>query len=157
MAATTPTRRRPSVAARRLGYLVAAVVNAALVYAVNVWPGWQAVPFLSEETRQVLGLVNLSLTAGLVTNVMFLRYDPPRLKSLGDLVTTAIGLAVLVRVWRVFPFEFQDLSFDWALLVRIVLGAGMFGAAVGMVVSFVSLVRPPLDRATEAGCGGTGR
>jgi hypothetical protein len=47
----------------------------------------------------VLGLVNLSLAAGLVANLVYLVGDAPVVKSPGDLVTTGIGLAVLVRIW----------------------------------------------------------
>ena len=32
---------------RRAGYVVGAVVNAAILYAVNRWPGWETVGFLS--------------------------------------------------------------------------------------------------------------
>jgi hypothetical protein len=43
-------------------------------------------------------------------------------KSLGDLVTTGVSLAVLVRIWQVFPFDFAGWSVDWSWLVRLVLG-----------------------------------
>jgi hypothetical protein len=68
--------RRPSISARRARYLVVAVIDAALVYLVNVWPGWQAVRFLTADTRQLLGLVNLSLVAGLVVNLVYIIADP---------------------------------------------------------------------------------
>ncbi len=142
--------RRPLVAARRVGYVIAAAINAALMCAINVWPGWQAAPFLTEDTHRVLGLVNLSLAASLIINMIFLVSDLPPVKALGDLVTTGIGLAVLVRVTQVFPFDFDDSSFDWVLLVRVVLVVGMAGAAVGVVVQFVTLVRRLLDRAARA-------
>jgi hypothetical protein len=138
--ATAPVRR-PSVAVRRFGYLIAAAVNAALLYVVNVWPGWQALPFLTEDTGQVLVLVNLSLVVGVVANVVYLTYDAPWWKSLGDLVTTGVGMAVLVRVWQVFPFDFDGASFNWALLVRVVLVVALVGAAIGVVAQFLSLAR----------------
>jgi hypothetical protein len=142
--ATAPVRR-PSVAVRRVGYLVAAAVNAALLYVVNVWPGWQALPFLTEDTGQVLVLVNLSLVVGVVANVVYLTYDPPWWKSLGDVVTTGVGMAVLVRVWQVFPFDFHGASFNWALLVRGVLVVALVGATIGIVAQVVSLLRRGVD------------
>jgi hypothetical protein len=111
MTVTSPVRR-PSVGARRAGYVVAAVVNAALWYVVNRWPGWQALSFLTDETVQVLGWVNLSLVVGIAVNVGYLAYDPPWVTSLGALATTGIGLAVLVQLWRVFPFDFGAASVD---------------------------------------------
>ena len=68
-------------------------------------------PFLTSAITQVLVLVNLSLDAGLAVNLVYLAYDPPWLKSLGDLATTGIGLAAAIRVWQVFPF---DLSSGWS-------------------------------------------
>jgi hypothetical protein len=138
--ARTASPRRPSPGTRRAGYVVAAVVNAAMLYVINVWPGWQAVPFLTGETRQVLGLVNLSVVVGLVANLVYLANDAPWLKSLGDLVTTAVGLVVIVQVWLVFPFSFDDWSADWSWLVRLMLVVAGVGASIGIVVQFVSLI-----------------
>lgn len=145
MTATTATHR-PRVAARRAGYVVAGVLNAGLIYLINVQPGWQVVPLFTEETHQVLGLVNLSLLAGVVINAVYLIYDAPWWKSLGDLATTGIGLAALVRIWQVFPFDFRDASFNWALLVRVVLVVALVGAAIGVVAQVISLVRAAFPR-----------
>lgn len=140
MTLTEPTRR-PSVATRRVGYVVTVVCDATLLYLINVWPGWKAVSFLTEDTHQVLGLVNLSLAAGLVANLVYLAQDAPLLKALGDLVTTGIGLAVLARIWQVFPFDFTGWSVDWSWLVRVVLGVGIVGSLIGIAVQVASLLR----------------
>ncbi|TCC32398.1 hypothetical protein [Kribbella sindirgiensis] len=132
--------RRPSVATRRTGYVFATVFNAAVLYAIHSWPGWQQVPFLTSETKQVLSWVSASLIAGLGANVVYVLADPPWLKSLGDLVITGIGLVAIIRIWQVFPFDFGETSFDWALLVRILLGIGFFGSIAAMIVQSVVLV-----------------
>jgi hypothetical protein len=36
-------------------------------------------------------------------------------------VTTGIGLAVLMRIWQVFPFDLAGWSVDWSWLVRLLL------------------------------------
>jgi hypothetical protein len=133
--------RRPGPAARRFGYALAILVNAAILYAVNVWPGWQILPFLTGEFRQLLDLVNLSLIAGMVANLIFLIFDVPWVKALGDLVVTVIGLAVMVRFWQVFPFDFADTTLDWALITRVVLIVAMAGTAIAILVQLVVLVR----------------
>lgn len=138
---TTSPGRRAGAPARRVGYLIAALINGALLYFGNVWPGWQVLPFLTDDTRQVLDIVNVSLIAGIVVNVVYLFLDPPWLKALGDLVTLGIGLAVLVQIWQVFPFDFQGSSFDWALLVRILLVVAGVGSAIGIIAQFVMLIR----------------
>ena len=120
---------RPSPATRRAGYVIAVVVNAVLLYLVNVRPGWQAVPFLTADMSLVLPVVNLSLIAGVVANLTFLVNDARWWKSLGDLITTGISLAVLARLWQVYPFAFSD-SFDWSLFVRVLLIVAMVGTGV---------------------------
>jgi hypothetical protein len=133
--------RRPSATTRRAGYLVAAAVNVAMLYLVNVQPGWEAVPFLTDAVPRVLPLVNASIVAGLVVNLVYLAYDAASVRSLGDLTTGVVGLAALVSVWRTFPFAFSDSSFDWALLVRLVLALAIGGTVLGTVVVLASLAR----------------
>lgn len=139
--ATAAARRRPSLASRRAGYLVAAGINGLMLYLVNQRPGWEAVPFLTWQTPKVLGLVNASLLAGLVANLVYVLADPPRLRSLGDLVTTGIGLAAMVRIWQVFPFAFDEGGFPWEMVFRWFLAIGIVGSVIGMVVAVVTLVR----------------
>ena len=133
-------RQRPSRASRRFGYAVSAVVNAAMLYAVNRWPGWEQVPFLTDDTRKVLDLVNASIIVGLVANVVYLARDPRWLKAAGDLVTTTVGLVALVRLWQVFPFDVAQGS-TWELVARAALVLGIFGSAVAILVAVVTFVR----------------
>jgi len=132
--------RRPSAAARRTGYVFAILVNGALLYAVNVWPGWDVLPFLTDEFTQVLDLVNASIVVSLVANFLYLARDTRAVKALGDIVTTGVAIAVGVRMWQVFPFDFGEATFDWELVVRILLAVGIVGMAIAIVVNIVSLV-----------------
>ena len=108
---------------------------------LNGWPGWQALPFLTSDTSQVLWLVNLSLAAGLAVNAVYLFYDPPWLRTLGDLVTAAFGLAAAVRVWQVFPFGFQGSAAAWSTVLRVLLIVAIVGSCIGILVHLVSLAR----------------
>lgn len=137
-------KSRPGPAARRVGYLVAILVNAAVLLALVRWPGWESVPFLSSDTDQVLGVVTASLVAGIVANGVYLVVDPARLRALGEIVTTAVGLAAVVRIWQVFPFSFSG-DLPWATIVRVLLVLAMVGSVVGMGVSLARLVRPARD------------
>jgi hypothetical protein len=139
MVANAPTRRAP-VAARRVGYLIAAALTAGCWYVLNASPGWRELPFLTDDLGDVLGLVNLSLAVGLVANLVYLAYDSPWWRATGELVTTGIGLVVLVRLWQVFPFRATG-SFDWPALIRITLILAIAGSIVGLVVNAVALLR----------------
>lgn len=136
--ATTSPRRGAGL--RRAGYLVGAAVDGVLLYLINVRPGWRALGFLTEDTPDVLGLVNLSLVLGLVAYLVYVLHDPPWMRALGDMIGSAVSLAVLVRVWQVFPFEFTG-SFDWTTLFRVVLVLAMIGTGVGLLVATGRLVR----------------
>jgi threonine/homoserine efflux transporter RhtA len=133
------TARRPSTAARRAGYCIAAAINIVLLYLINKRPGWESVPFFTDDTVRVLALVNASLIAGLAVDVVQVVRDPPWLVALGGMTTTAIGTAVLVRMWQVFPLGFGDASFDWPLLVRALLAVGVIGSLIGFTAQAVAL------------------
>lgn len=137
MTATT-TRERPSVAARRVGYAIAVSVNVILLFLINVRPGWQIVPFLTPDFATVLGLVNLSMAAGAVVNLVYLAVDPPWVVALGSAATTGIGLAAMIRLWQVFPL---DLTAGWAFVARLLLVVGIVGSVLGLVVNGVTLAR----------------
>ena len=135
---TTHRARRPSAGTRRAGYGLAIVFGTVLLIILNGSPGWPAIPFLTSDTVQVLWLVNLSLAAGIAANLVYLAYDPPWLKSLGDLATTGIGLAAAIRIWQVFPF---DLSSGWSTAVRALLVIAIAGSCIALVVQVVALAR----------------
>lgn len=135
------TSRRPSAPTRRVSYAFGVLAGVAGLFIVNVWPGWEAVPFLTAETTEVLWLVNFSLLVGIAANVVYLGYDAPWLVSLGGVVTTAIGLAAVVRLMQVFPVDFSAMAVDLTVLVRVVLIAAIVGTAIGIVVQLVALMR----------------
>jgi hypothetical protein len=142
----TAAPKRPAVAARRFGYVVTVLVNAALLYAANGWPGWEAVPFLTGDTRLVIGMVNASIVVNIAANLVYLPRDPSWLKALGDMLTISVGFVALLRIWLVFPFDVGSGSFDWTLVVRIALGVAMVGSAIGIVAAFVSFAKGMVAR-----------
>jgi hypothetical protein len=134
------TRTR-TTGVRRFGYGVAALVNLALAWVVNVWPGWEAVPFLTEETTEVLPLVNVSLLVGFLTSLLFIVADPPWLKALVEIVTTGIAVAVVWRTYRVFPFDFGADSSLWDPLAEGFLIFLIFLTSLALVVQVVQFLR----------------
>ena len=141
--AATTTRRtpRPGPATRRFGYIVALTVNVVMLFAVNRWPGWDALPFLTDDTERVISWVNASIIVGIAANLVYVVRDPRWLKALGDLLTTTVGLLAMVRIWQVFPFDFDDSSVDWTLVTHLLLAVGIVGSLIGIVVALVSFVR----------------
>jgi hypothetical protein len=134
-------RKRPSVASRRFGYALGIAINVLFIFFINEWPGWQQVPFLTDATNDVLPLVNASLVISAVVNAVYLIGDPRWLKALGDAFTAAVSFAVILVVLMVFPFDFSAYSFDWAMLVTVMMWIGLIGSAVAVVANLVTMIR----------------
>ena len=132
-------RPRPSATARRFGYAVAVVANLVLIYLTYVRPGWRAVPFLTEEARHVVPWFVLSLMVAIGVNLVWIVWDPLWLRSLGDLVTSVIGVVVMARFLDVFPFS-ADTSWPWETVARTVLIVGLVASVIGVVVNLVMFI-----------------
>jgi len=137
---TTTVAKRPSVASRRAGYVSGALINAVLLWLIHVWPGWDAVPFLTADFETVLWLINLSLVVTIALNLLYLIRDPRWLTAAGAVVTTAIGLAAAIRMLQVFPFDLGDSGF-WPVVFRVLLWVAIVGATIGLVANVVAFVR----------------
>jgi hypothetical protein len=138
---TTAVFRPDATVRRRVGYSVGIVVNTVLLYAINVWPSWRSLTFVTDDAEQLLPLLNASLTVGIIANAIYIVFDRKWVKALGDLITVGISLVLLVSIWQVFPFAFNNPSIDWATIVRVVLGVSIFGCVIALVVQLVVLIR----------------
>ena len=56
------------------------------------------------------------------------------------IITTAFATAVLLRLWRLFPFDYGDTSVDWELVTRAVLAVGLAGSAIALVAHGITLL-----------------
>lgn len=117
------------------------LVNAVMLWGINIWPGWKVVPFLTADMDRVLGLVNASLTAGIIANLVFVVIRNRGVMALGTLVVLGIGLAAVLRLLEVFPFDFGDSWSGWPVVVRVLLVLGIVGSIIGAVVEIVALFR----------------
>ena len=137
----SPTSDRRSPAVRRLGYVVAIVVNGVMWYLVHQLPDWEWARFLTPDFDELLPWIDRSLGATIVANTLFLAYDPRWFRSAGNVITTAISLAVAIRTLQVFPFDFSGYDLDWSWLVRMIVIVAIVGTAIGLVAEVVRLIR----------------
>jgi hypothetical protein len=135
------TRPRPHRGARVVGYLVAVAINAGLIWVVNAVPGWRSLPLLSGEFSRVLGIVTISFMVGLAINLLFVVYDPPWVKRLGDALTTGVTVVVMLQLVTVFPFDFGSRWGAWEAPFRVFLVLGCVGAVIGVISNLFLLVR----------------
>jgi len=136
---------------RRIGYAVAVAVNVAFLVIVNNIVDWGWLPWLTEDFSDVLPIMNASLIASIVVNVVYIAYDRPWFKGLTELGLLVIALIVTIRFWQVFPFDFSAYDFDWGTLVRWLLGVALFGICVAMLVQVIQLARLAMSAGREPG------
>jgi hypothetical protein len=141
---------RSSPLTRRVGYAVAVAANFVLLLLALVWPGWEVVPFLTPATAQVIPLVVASLFIGMAVNILNLITDSRVLWSMGEILGSAVTIAVAVRFWQVFPFDFGSSMFDWTPIVRVVIALTIFGCVVAILVHVVTLVRMVFEPARRS-------
>ena len=113
----TVTREEPLVTttsglARRSGYVVAIAVNVLMLYVVNNLLAWDILPFLTDDFGRVLWLIDISLLATIMVNLVYVAYDQAWFRSLGQIGLNLISLAVAIRMYQVFPFDFSGSTFD---------------------------------------------
>jgi hypothetical protein len=131
-----PRKPRPSLAARRAGYVAAIVFNLVGYWAVARLVDWPGFSFLTSDFSSVVPALRVGIVAGLVVNTAYLIRDPRWLRALGEVVTSAVSVVVAAIVLRAFPFDFS--SPGWETTARVVLIFAIIGSAVSMVVNFVA-------------------
>lgn len=134
----------PTSAGRRSAYAGSLVVNLVMLWLVNGWPGWEAVPFLTQSAVLVIGAVNAAIIVRALADLVNLVVDLPRVRALGDIVSIAFGLVAVVRWWQVFPFDFTGTA--WETVARVVLAIGIVGSVVGIIEACVRLVNGRFPR-----------
>ena len=126
---------------RRVGYVIAALLNAGFLYVVQHLVEWDLFPWLTVEFEEVAPIISLSLLVSILVNVAYVFYDAAWFKALTQIVALAIALAATIQVYRVFPFDFSAYQFNWEAVARAVLILAMVGIVIGMIAEGMKLVR----------------
>lgn len=124
------------------GYIAAIVVNVILLYIAHNLLDWR-VPFLTPAFADVLWAINLSLSATIVANLVYLVYDASWLKSIIQVALNAIAFGVTAILYARFPFDFATVGLNqlvhFALLLVMV--ALVIATVVQAIVFLVDLLR----------------
>lgn len=139
-AAPEQPRGRVPTSAKRVGYLVAAALNGVLLWAAHQLLDWGWPGFLTTDFERVLGLVTASIIASMAVNLALAVNHRGRARAFGDLVTAAFAMAVGLRFWEVFPFDFTGYATDWSTAMRIALGLGIAATGIAIIANLVKLV-----------------
>lgn len=137
-------KQRAPRGTRVVGYVVAAVVNVAFIWLVKVAPGWRWLPILSDDFSQVVGLLTFSFVVSVVVNLVYVAFDPPWMKHLGEALTASIAAVVMLQVVVVFPFDLGSQWAGWETPLRVLMGVGCAVLAIAAVANLALLARDVL-------------
>jgi hypothetical protein len=116
-------------------FIAVIVVNLIFLYIVNNLLSWN-LSFITSSFQDVLWIFNLSITATIVGNMLFLIYHPTWLRSIIQIILNILGFLVVYYLYTVFPFVFSNglvtFSLKFALIVTMV---------VMVIVTIVEVVK----------------
>lgn len=122
---------------RKVGYVVAAGVNLFALWVANQLLSWAWPPFLTGAFEELLPILTVSFVASAAVNLLWVVWEPAWFRHLAQAALDAIGVAVVVRTWQVFPF---DLSSGWETAARVALVLAVVAIGVATVVESVKAV-----------------
>ena len=116
-------------------FIAAIVVNLIVLYIVNNLLSWN-LSFITASFQDVIWIFNLSLSATIIANIIFLIYHPGWLRSIIRIILNILGFLVAYYLYTVFPFTFSNnlvtFSLEFALIVAMV---------VMVIVTIVEIVK----------------
>lgn len=136
----TRNRKPPTSRSRQAGYVAAIVVNGLIAYAANNLLDWDIVPFLTTDFERVLPAINLSLGITIAVNFLRLAYDAPWFTRITEVISLTFSLAASLRVFRVFPFDFDGRPAVFEPLFRLMLIVAIVGSAIAIIAQLAKLV-----------------
>ena len=123
--------------APRSGYIATIIINVIGLVILNTLPSWH-LSFITDQFPTVLWAFNLSISATIVANALFLAYDAAWFKHIAQIALNGLAVVVLYTLYRVFPFAFGPLGNQ---LGHIALLLCIFAVGIATVVELVGLVR----------------
>ena len=130
-----------SLLARRIEYLFGLIFNLIFLLIVFNFEKWDW-RFITDEWSQVGDNVKFSIYLGIIIYAAFMLYDKKFFYYLGKLAINGIGFYVGVRMFQVFPFDFNHL-FGWGWLNNFfpwIIILGLVTISVDTLVRTVRLV-----------------
>lgn len=122
---------------KQIGYAVAVVMNVIVWYVINNLLNWN-VQFITPRFADVLWAFNLSIGATAVTNAFYIIYNPGWFHHLTQMVLAVLAFNSVYVLRSVFPFDFPNATWDYAL--RLALLMAMVAAGIAFVVELVKLI-----------------
>jgi len=123
----------------RLSYLIGAVINLLVFYAIQKIPEWNIV-FITEEYREVQGLLSFSVLVQAVGGLVLMVLHTVRMHHLLHVIFNFITMYVLYRLIVVFPFDFAAAGLPFVgPVLRVLLIISLMAALIGLISNMYRL------------------
>jgi hypothetical protein len=134
-------RRRRRRHDPRAPYVVGVLLYAGGLALLNVWPTWEAMPFLTDGAATAMALLNVTLITGLVSQAIYVVDSNARMRAAASYGMGLLNMVVLGLLWRDFPFDFGTWGPEWAQATRLLIAVLFVWAAYVALRSTVGVVR----------------
>lgn len=126
---------------KKVGYIIAIIVNVILYYIFNNLLNWH-IGFITGDFKLVLPVLNISILAAIVGNVILFFYDAPRFKTTIRIIWNIISIVFVYALYKIFPFNFSALpSYQLLNMVsKIILLAVIAGLFIASIVELPRLI-----------------
>jgi hypothetical protein len=121
-------------------YIWAIVVNLVVLYIFNNLQNWH-VPILTDSWVACLWILNISITATIAANILWLFYHEDWFRALLKVGLNLISFIFLYVLYKIFPFNFFCYGGNTtALVFRIVIIIGLVGLVIGTIVELFHFI-----------------
>lgn len=104
----------------RIEFIVAIIVNIIFLYIFNNIPSWN-ISFITSAFVNILWIINLSLGANIVVNIIFIFYHPSWFRHSLQTFLNILSIMVLYYLYTIFPFNFSHEGIAIALKIVFIL------------------------------------
>lgn len=118
-------------------FIVAIIANLIFLYIVNNLLSWN-LSFIAPSFQDVMWIFNISISATIIGNIIFLIYHPTWFRSIIRIILNILGFLVVYYLYTVFPFVFTNYLVTFS--VKFALIVGMVAMVIATIVEMVKLI-----------------
>jgi len=118
-------------------FIGAIIGNIIILFIINNLLSWN-LSFIAPSFQDVLWIFNISLSATIIANIIFLLYHPGWFRSIIQIILNTLGFWVCYLLYTIFPFTFSQIIF--AYLLKFALIIAMIAIIIASLVEVVRLI-----------------
>jgi len=118
-------------------YIGAIIANIILLYIFNNLLNWH-IYFITNALNDILWIINLSITAVIIGNTIFLIYNPKWFHHIMKIILNIFAFVAVYFIYTVFPFNFNLFLIDWSVIIALIFI--MVGIAIATIIELFFLI-----------------